>query len=240
MPTVLITGGAKGIGLAVAERLLDDGWAVEIADLDREGGEGQAARPGVTYHEVDVTDAESLESCCAEIAARQGAIDAAVTCAGITTVGPSDRLDPADWRRILDVDLTGTFLTCRAAATRMPAGGAIVTLASVAALRGMPERAAYVAAKAGVVGLTKSLAAEWAERAIRVNSVAPGWVDTPFLRDAAERGFVDLDELRDRPPIRRLALPADIAGAIAFLLGAEAAFITGQTLYVDGGWSWAA
>jgi NAD(P)-dependent dehydrogenase (short-subunit alcohol dehydrogenase family) len=238
MPVVIVTGGAKGIGLGVAERCAAEGWTAVVADADPDGARAVAERVGGEHVVVDVTDRGALAAACAGVAARHGAIDGLVTCAGLTAIGPSAELPEADWRRVLDVDLTGTFFSCQAAIPHMPAGSAIVTIASIAALRGMAERAAYVAAKAGVVGLTKALAAEWAARGVRVNAVGPGWVDTPFLRDAAAQGHVDLDVLAGRPPMKRLAEVGDIAGTIAFLLGPDAAYMTGQTLYVDGGWTW--
>jgi 2-hydroxycyclohexanecarboxyl-CoA dehydrogenase len=240
MATAIITGGAKGIGLGVAERLTEGGWNVAIADADESTTASAAERLGADPLVVDVTDHAGLHAAFGEVAERHGSIEALVTCAGITVAGPSSELSPEDWRRVLDVDLTGTFFACQAAVGHMASGGAIVTVASIAALRGIPERAAYVSAKAGVVGLTKTLAAEWVGRGVRVNSVAPGWVDTPFLRDAAAKGYVDLDVLRERPPMKRLADVSDIVGTIEFLLGEGAGYITGQTLYVDGGWSWAA
>lgn len=239
MGTVLVTGGAKGIGLGVAERFARDGWTAVLADFDGELATAEAARLGGDHVVADVTDHDGLHAAFAQVAERHGAIDALVTCAGITIQGPSHDLPEDSWRKVLDVDLTGTFFSCQAAVGHMPEGSSIVTVASIAALRGMPARAAYVAAKAGVVGLTKALAAEWVQRGVRVNAVAPGWVDTPFLRDAAERGYVDLDVLAQRPPMQRLATVEDVVGAIAFLARADARYVTGQTLYVDGGWSWA-
>jgi NAD(P)-dependent dehydrogenase (short-subunit alcohol dehydrogenase family) len=238
VPTVIVTGGAKGIGHGVAARCADDGWTAVVLDADPDGARAAAERLGGDHVVADVADRAAMVAACAAVAERHGAIDALVTCAGLTIVGPSDALPEDDWRRVLDVDLTGTFFSCQAAIPHMPAGSAIVTVASIAALRGMPERAAYVAAKAGVVGLTKTLATEWAARGVRVNAVGPGWVDTPFLRDAAAKGHVDLEALADRPPMKRLAEVGDVVGAIAFLLGPDSAFVTGQTLYVDGGWSW--
>lgn len=241
MPTVLITGGGKGIGLAIAERLLAADWNVAVIDQDRDAAAAVAElSERASFVAADVTDADAIATATAAAVERHGGLDGVVTCAGVTVVGPSDFFDVDDWRKVIDIDLTGTFIACQAASRHMVDGGSIVTLASIAALRGMPERAAYVAAKAGVVGLTKALAAEWAERGIRVNSVAPSWVDTPFLRDAAAKGYVDLDQLSQRPPLKRLAQSDDVAAAIEFLLGSSASFITGQTLYVDGGFSWAA
>jgi NAD(P)-dependent dehydrogenase (short-subunit alcohol dehydrogenase family) len=236
--TVIITGGASGIGLGVAERCTADGWTAVIADADARNARQAAERLGGDHISVDVTDRAAVAAACEAAAQKHRGIDALVTCAGITIVGPSHDLPEEHWRKVIDVDLTGTFFSCQAVVEHMAAGASIVTLASIAALRGMPGRAAYVAAKAGVVGLTKTLAAEWAPRGVRVNSVAPGWVDTPFLRDAAAKGHVDLAELAGRPPMGRLAAVEDVVGAVAFLLGPDAGYMTGQTLYVDGGWSW--
>jgi NAD(P)-dependent dehydrogenase (short-subunit alcohol dehydrogenase family) len=239
VPTLMVTGGAKGIGLGVAERFAGEGWTVVIADFDADAARAVADRLGGDHAVVDVTDREGLFAACDGVAARHGAIDALVTSAGITIQGASDTLPEDHWRKVIDVDLTGTFFTCQAAIAHMPAGSSIVTIASVAAMRGMPERAAYVAAKAGVVGLTKTLSTEWAARGVRVNAVGPGWVDTPFLRDAAMKRYVDFDVLAERPPMKRLAGVEDIVGTIAFLAGPDAAYLTGQTIYVDGGWAWA-
>jgi NAD(P)-dependent dehydrogenase (short-subunit alcohol dehydrogenase family) len=239
MSTAVVTGGAKGIGEGVAARLAAKGWRVAIVDSDAAAAEETARRLGTDHAAADVTDPDTLAAVFADVAGRHGRIDALVTSAGITRIGPSGEQSPADWRAVVDVDLSGTFFACQAAYPHLPPGGAIVTVASIAAFRGLARRSAYCAAKAGVVALTRCLAVEWAERGVRVNSVAPGWVDTPFLRAAAERGDVDLDELAGRPPLRGLATVADVTGVIEFLLSTEARVITGQTVCADGGWVWA-
>jgi NAD(P)-dependent dehydrogenase (short-subunit alcohol dehydrogenase family) len=145
---------------------------------------------------------------------------------------------PADWQRVLDVDLNGTFFACQAAYPHLAPASAIVNLASVLAMRGLPGRVAYTAAKFGVVGITRVLAVEWAGRGIRVNAVGPSWTDTPLIRDQLAAGTLDLEVL-ERVPMGRLAQVEDVVGAVVFLLGDGASFITGQTLYVDGGYTWA-
>lgn len=243
MGTLIVTGGAKGIGRAVAERFMASGWHVVVVDLDAPDAAGlgidHVIDHAIEYVVADVTDPEALAEAFADVAGRQGGIDALVTSAGITRIGPSGEQSAADWRAVIDIDLSGTFFACQAAYRHMPHGGAIVTIASVAAFRGLAQRAAYCAAKAGVVALTRSLAVEWAGSGIRVNSVAPGWVDTPFLREAAARGDLDLDEVARRPPMRRLADVADVTGVVEFLLSDNARFVTGQTVCADGGWVWA-
>lgn len=239
MRTLLVTGGANGIGYGVAEAFAADDWSVVIADVDSDAVQAAAGELGVDHLVVDVTDKDALAKAFASVAVDGRRIDALVTCAGITRVGPSAELDPADWRAVIDIDLTGTFFSCQAAFPHLGEGAAIITIASIAAHRGMAERTAYCAAKAGVVAVTRSLASEWASHGIRVNSIAPGWVDTPFLRDAATKGYVDLDELAKRPPMGGIASVGDIVGTAKFLASPDARFITGQTLYVDGGWVFA-
>ena len=240
MPTLLVTGGAKGIGLGTVERFAAEGWNVVIADIDAEAGEREASRVGGSFVSVDATDRAALFEAFARIAAEHGSIDCLVPSAGITIVGPSADLPEDSWRKVLSLDLDGVFYSCQAAVEHMPRGSSIVMLSSVAAFRGMRERAAYCVAKAGVVALVRVLGAEWAARGVRVNAVAPAWVHTPFLDDAAAAGYVDIEELKTRPPIQRLGTIEDVAAAIRFLASDEASFVTGQTLGVDGGWTYAA
>ena len=236
---MVVTGGAGGIGRGIAAAFRRRGWAVVVADADEDAALATSAELGTGHAVVDVTDAGGLRTALDGVADRYGGIDAVVTAAGITRIGESALLAAAEWRAVLDVDLSGTFYACQAAYPHLPDGGAVVTISSIAAYRGMARRAAYCAAKAGVVALTRTLATEWAPRGIRVNGVAPGWVDTPFLREAVRRGDVDLEELSRRPPLGGLTAISDVVGAATFLVSEESRFVTGQTLVVDGGWTWA-
>jgi len=233
----VVTGGAKGIGLGTARELTAEGWHCIILDTDS-AGQAVADELGGAFVAADVTQPERLRDAFADIAARFGPLQGLVNSAGINRTGTSAALDVADWRQVIDVDLSGPFYACQAAYPHLAPGAAIVNLASIFAMRALPGRVAYAAAKHGVVGITRVLAVEWAERPIRVNAVAPSWTDTPLIRDQVAAGTIDLGVL-EHVPFRRLARVEDVTGAIAFLLGEKASFITGQTLYVDGGYTWA-
>ncbi len=237
MKLAVVTGGAKGIGLGAARELTSDGWRCVVFDTDP-AGEQVAVELGGAFVPVDVTRPDELRAAFADIAGRFGPLHGLVNSAGVNRTGPSSELSIADWQHVIDIDLSGTFYTCQAAYPHLAPGAAIVNLASIFAVRALPGRVAYAAAKHGVVGITRVLAVEWADRPIRVNAVAPSWTDTPLIADQVAAGTLDLDVL-ERVPFKRLARIEDVAGAIAFLLGEKAAFITGQTLFVDGGYTWA-
>lgn len=237
MRHVVVTGGASGIGLGVVRELAAEDWQVTVLDLDP-AGQPVAGEVGGRFVQADVTDPDALRAAFADVAAQVGPLDGLVNSAGINRTGPSAELDVEDWRRVIDVDLNGTFFACQAAYPHLVPGSAIVNVASVLAVRALPGRVAYAAAKHGVVGLTRVLAVEWADRPIRVNAIAPSWTDTPLIRGQLEAGAIDLSML-DGVPFGRLARVEEIVGAVAFLLGPKAAFITGQTLAVDGGYTWA-
>jgi len=237
MKLAVVTGGAKGIGLGAVRELTGEGWQCVILDADP-AGEAVAEELGSFFVRADVTQPDELRRVFARLERQHGPLRGLVNSAGINRTGPSAELDTADWQRVLDVDLSGTFYACQAAYPHLAPGAAIVNLASVFSMRALPGRAAYAAAKHGVVGITRVLAVEWADRPIRVNAVAPSWTDTPLIRDQVSAGTIDLSVL-EHVPFGRLARVEDVTGAIAFLLSDKAAFITGQTLYVDGGYTWA-
>jgi NAD(P)-dependent dehydrogenase (short-subunit alcohol dehydrogenase family) len=237
MKLAVVTGGAKGIGLGTVRELAGEGWRCVILDADPDGQQ-VADELGAAFIRADVTRPGELREAFAGVAARFGPLHGLVNSAGINRTGPSAELPAADWQRVIDIDLSGTFYACQAAYPHLAPGAAIVNLASIFAIRALPGRVAYAAAKHGVVGITRVLAVEWAGRPIRVNAVAPSWTDTPLIRAQVEAGTIDLGVL-EHVPFRRLATVEDIAGVVAFLLGDKASFITGQTLYVDGGYTWA-
>jgi NAD(P)-dependent dehydrogenase (short-subunit alcohol dehydrogenase family) len=233
----IVFGGAGGIGADVAARLAQEGSRVVVADLNEEAAHAHAAAIGGLAVACDITSPEQCARAAQAAVDRFGRLDGAVNCAGISKPADSISLAPADWARMVDIQLNGTFYSAQACAQRMwETGGAIVFITSINAEAAFPRRAAYCSSKAGVAMLTKVLAIEWAERRIRVNAVGPSHVATPMTRRNIAAGNISESAICARVPLGRLAQPADVADAVSFLLGARAAFITGQSLYVDGGW----
>ncbi len=235
----LVTGAARGIGLAVAKKFLAEGWRVALLDIEgellRESVEALGAAENTLALHGDVSDASAVTRAFAEAERRFARLDALVNNAGIAVFAPLLETSNEDWRRVLEVNLTGPFLCAKAAVPLMreQGGGAIVNITSISAVRASTLRSAYGTSKAGLAHLTKQLAVELASLGIRVNGVAPGPVETAMAR------AVHTPEIRadyhDAIPLNRYGLEAELAEAVFFLCGDRASYITGQILAVDGG-----
>ncbi|WP_461143999.1 GolD/DthD family dehydrogenase [Salinifilum aidingensis] len=228
----LVTGAASGIGAEVVRALKQQGAAVAGADRLAELPDECAST-----HRVDVTDEESVDACVREVTEQHGRIDVLVNSAGVALLAPAAEIDPADWRRTLEVNLTGSFLMCQAVGRGMlgSGGGRIINLASQAADVGLDEHVAYCASKAGLLGMTRTLALEWGGSGITVNAVSPTVVLTELGRAAWDnpKGEAHRREI----PAGRFAEPHEIAAAVAYLASQEAAMVNGAELRADGGFT---
>jgi NAD(P)-dependent dehydrogenase (short-subunit alcohol dehydrogenase family) len=242
-PTAVITGAAQGIGRRTAELLSERGYRLAIIDLRAPADTLQAitslGNDAIGYA-GDIADEATVNNFAQQVFDTFGQADVLVNNAGISLISPAEHTSAADYRRVLEVNLVAPFLLSRVFGEKMLLAGAgsIVNVASVAGLLGISDRAAYNASKHGLIGLTRTLAAEWGGRGVRVNAVCPGWVKTEMdVADQAGGSYTD-DDITGRIPMARFATPDDIARAIAFLADPqESAFINGQALAVDGGWS---
>jgi NAD(P)-dependent dehydrogenase (short-subunit alcohol dehydrogenase family) len=243
-PTAIVTGGASGIGLAIAQRLSAEGAAVAIFDLGASAAvmaaEKIAAKGARTIGlQVDVTDRAAINAAVAEVNDTLGTPTILVNNAGLDGFEKFLDISADSWQNILAVNLTGTFDCCQAIVPYMiEAGwGRIVNISSSSAQTGNPLMTHYSAAKAGVVGFTKALAQELGPRGITVNTIPPGFIDTPMLRRSEERGFLGpgIQAAEATTPVRRVGRPEDIAATCAFLVRDDASYITGQVISVNGG-----
>jgi NAD(P)-dependent dehydrogenase (short-subunit alcohol dehydrogenase family) len=245
--SVLVTGAASGIGLACVARLAAEGAHVVGVDLAEPGAELQLppGAPEVAFAQADVTDEDALAAVVEAVVGERGRIDGVVTAAGIAGGGPAHMVGRADWQHVLDVNLTGTFLTVKHVIARMleqPAvdgeRGSVVTIASVEGLEGTAGGSAYNASKGAVVIFTKNLAIDYGPAGIRANAICPGFIDTPLLASVFAPGMEQvLEGIVHEHKLRRLGRPEEIAAAALFLLSADASFVSGQALAVDGGYT---
>lgn len=235
----LVTGGARGIGKAIALRLAAEGASVGLVDLMDSGSETAREvqeKTGVptAFFKADISKEEECKAAVAAVEAALGPVDVLVNNAGITRDGLALTMTEADWDAVLTVNLKGAFLMSKAVLRGMVKrrGGSIIGISSVVARRGNAGQVNYSAAKAGMIGLTKSLAREVASRNVRVNAVAPGYIETEMtaaLPEAARKALID------QIPLARIGSPEAVAAAVAFLAGDDSSFITGAVIPVDGG-----
>jgi NAD(P)-dependent dehydrogenase (short-subunit alcohol dehydrogenase family) len=242
MKTALVTGGAKGIGLAISQELVALGWNVVVTGRDAAAIDtavaGLASGPGKAIGRVmDVRNRTSIDAVIADTRSEFGSLDSLINCAGVIIRNESEVLSEADWETVIDTDLSGVFKCSQAAFADLEKakGATIVNVGSIAGSVGIAGRAGYTAAKAGLEGLTRTLGLEWADRDIRVNAVAPGWTRTEMVAGGIKDGRLSEAALTSRIPQKRLAEPSEIAKVVLFLMSSDSSYITGQTITVDGG-----
>jgi NAD(P)-dependent dehydrogenase (short-subunit alcohol dehydrogenase family) len=236
----IVTGGARGIGEAIATRFAAEGATPVILDLDGEAAAAAAARLDGTGHACDVSVRASVEAAVAEVLAAHGRIDILVNNAGLGLAGPSETFSDEEWDISIGIMQTGVFYCSQIVGRHMleRGRGSIVNISSINAWEAFPMRLAYCAAKAAVVAMTEVLAIEWADRGIRVNSVAPGVTRTALVQKGVDDGVIDVVAYQAKTPMHRFGEPDEIARAVLYLACDEdSSFVTGTTLRVDGGWS---
>jgi D-threitol dehydrogenase (NAD+) len=230
----LVTGGASGIGAAIVAAFEAAGLRVAVLDRD---GDALAAAGGEFHVAAEITDPEQVRVAVGTVVEEAGRLDVLVNCAGVATIAPALQIDLAGFERTVAVNLTGTFVVSQAVARHMAehGGGRIVTIASQAAIVGLEGHVAYAASKAGLLGMTRTLALEWGPLGITVNTVSPTVVLTPLARPNWENPAGDA--LRAQIPVGRFAEPSEVADAVLFLAAEGAGMVNGHDLVVDGGYT---
>jgi len=238
--TAVVTGGSSGIGGAIVEKLVSEGARCAIISRDARKAEAFLSRfPDrdlAVWWSADVSDPDQVGHTVDQAAARFGKIDFLVNAAGINLRKPALEYEPREWKRILDINLSGTFYMCQCVGRIMKASGkgSIVNIGSMTSHFVVPHVAPYAASKGGVMQLTRALAVEWAPYGIRVNQVSPGYIETPLATEVIARKKYR-ERIIERTPLGRWGTPADVVNTVAFLLSDESDFITGQIIGVDGG-----
>jgi NAD(P)-dependent dehydrogenase (short-subunit alcohol dehydrogenase family) len=239
--TAIVTGSTKGIGLGIARAFVREGAQVVVNSRSAEdcAKVGRELGPAVTAVPADLSRSDEIRRLAAEAVAALGRVDILVNNAGQPRVAPSESLPEADYRYTLDLNLNGCFvLTQEVVRGMLSAGsGSIIHVSSMNGSVPFPQRLAYCVSKAGLNMMTKVMAAEWAARGVRVNAIAPGYVQTEFITMLSARGILDAEKLARRTPMGRIGTPEEIGEVAVFLASPAASFITGEILTVDGGWS---
>jgi len=237
----LVTGGNGGIGLGMAQGLAEAGATIVLAGRDRAKADTALASlgAGARFIAADVTSKTACEAMVAQTVAAAGRLDILVINAGMSIRKPPEAFTEAEWRTVLDTNLSGAFFCAQAAhpALKLAGGGKIITIGSMMSLFGAPFAAAYGASKGGIVQLTRALAVAWAADNIQVNAVLPGWIDTDLTRDARAQVPGLNERVLSRTPAGRWGRPLDLAGIAVFLAGPGSDFVTGTAIPVDGGYS---
>jgi NAD(P)-dependent dehydrogenase (short-subunit alcohol dehydrogenase family) len=236
-PVAVVTGGTQGIGLATAKAFAARGDQVVILDLNNVETAAVQIGHGALGITCNVTNEAEVDAAVTRVMEVFGRIDSLITAAGIVSVAPAMTFDAMEFQRVLQVNVTGSFLPARAVARVMKGSGSIVFIGSVYGMGGAPMRTAYCASKGAVHIMAQSLAVEWGPLGIRVNVVAPTGTRTPMVQDLIDRGLYDLAGVKGRTPLGRIAEPEEIAAAAAFFCSPAAAMISGVILPVDGGWT---
>jgi NAD(P)-dependent dehydrogenase (short-subunit alcohol dehydrogenase family) len=243
MKVALVTGAAQGLGFVTAAVLAKLGVRVILSDVQDLGAASSRLRASgadVEAAQGDISSEGFVRDLASRVERDHRALDILVNNAGVSLIAPAEDTTADQWQRVMNVNLFGPFLLCRYLGAQMLTrrAGSIVNVASVAGLAGISHRSAYNASKHGLIGLTRTLAAEWGGRGVRVNAVCPGWIKTEMDVADQQRGAYSDQDIIDRVPLARFAAPDDVAQAIAFLADDEkSAFVNGATLTVDGGWT---